>query len=196
MTLKPNPRYDQFRVATHGMVNELAPWKGLTFRTVDLAFSRAHKILDGKGSLIAGGRWNGPASFKTIYSSLRPGTAIEEAYGIASRFGLSQADLYPRLTVGLEWDLAKTLDLTRSNLPDWIDLPSWLKEDFRSINRQGFETLAQAFGRACFDEDITGIFCPSALIPAGVNLVAFKTRIRRPHYVRVLEKDELRKFLK
>jgi len=196
MKLKSNPRYDEFIKALQEMSKGAVPWEGVTFRSAELEFAKARKILDGKGSVIAGGRWNPPDAFRTIYSSVRPGTAVEEAFGLATDFGLGEAELRPRLTVGLEWKLAKTLDLTSANLPDWIDLTAWLKEDFRTINRQGFETLAQAFGRACHATRITGFFCPSAQVPGGVNLVAFKDHVRPPSLARVLEKEKLREFLK
>jgi hypothetical protein len=196
MNLKSNPRYDEFVKALPGMIKEASPWEGISFRSVELEFAQARELLDGKGSVIAGGRWNPPDAFRTIYSSLRPGTAIEEAFGVAAHFGLGEAEIRPRLTVGLEWKLAGTLDLRGPNLPDWIDLTAWLKEDFRAINRQGFETLAQAFGRACHGAGITGFLCPSAQVPGGVNLVVFKDHVRPPCSVRVLAKEKLREFLK
>jgi RES domain-containing protein len=196
MNLKPNPCYDEFVKKVAEMGRSAAPWMGTTFRSAELKYAKARKILDGKGSVIAGGRWNPPDAFRTIYSSLRPGTAVEEAYALAAQFGLGTTDLRPRLTVGLQWKLRKALDLTCPDLAPWIDLASWLKEDFSTINRQGFETFAQAFGRACHASAITGFLCPSAAVPGGVNLVVFRDHARPPAAARVLGKDELRKFLK
>jgi len=196
MKVKPNPRYHEFVVGLLELSRQAVPWKGITFRSAELEFAKARKILDGKGSVIVGGRWNPPGTFRTIYSSLRPSTAIEEAFGLAAHFGLGEAELRPRLTVGLEWSLSKTLDLTKANLPAWIDLTAWLKENFRAINSQGNETLAQAFGRACHAKGINGFFCPSAQLPGGVNLVVFKDQVRPPSRVTVLEKEKLREFLK
>jgi len=68
-----------------------------------------------------------------IYSSTRPGTAIEEAFQLASDYELSPEDLKPRITCGIEWNLARVIDLTGNNLPGWLKLTNWMQEDFSRI---------------------------------------------------------------
>jgi hypothetical protein len=68
-----------------------------------------------------------------IYSSTRPGTAIEEAFQLASDYELSPEDLKPRITCGIEWNLARVIDLTPRKLPAWLKPTKWMQEDFSRI---------------------------------------------------------------
>lgn len=101
----------------------------------------------------------------------------------------------PRLICGIEWDLARVLDLTRTDLPAWLNLPDWMQENFSRINDHGSETLCQAFGRAARNSGLSALLCPSVRVPDGVNLVAFRDRLRKAEAKRVLGKDELEKYL-
>jgi len=151
--------------------------------------------VSGEGSLRYGGRWNAPGSFPVIYSSTNPGTAIDEAYQLAANFDLSPDHIKPRVTCGIHWELASVIDLTGEALPSWLGLTAWLKEDFEKINDAGTESLCQAFGRAARNSGISGMFCPSVRVPNGINLVAFRDRLRRSDSMRVLGKEELDKYL-
>jgi len=196
MKLKPNPRYREFRQTLKKMMEWKHSWNGMTFRSVKLPYARRNVILDGKGSFTTGGRWNPPGTFLTIYSSQGPDTAANEAFSIARHFGLDENELRPRVTVALWWRLAGVIDITDPLLPGWIDVTTWLKEDFRAINRQGFETLAQAFGRASYQAGLTGFFCPSSTSENGRNLVVFKNRLVGLSSVRILGANQLDDFIK
>ena len=87
------------------------------------------------------------------------------------------------------------IDLTVNGLPSWLDMAAWLKENFEKINDAGNETLCQAFGRATRNSEISGMFCPSARVPSGINLVVFCDRLRKSDSIRVLAKGELDKHL-
>jgi RES domain-containing protein len=167
----------------------------VSFRSVELEHARPNKILSGEGSRRFGGRWNAPGTFPVIYSSTKPGTAIEEAFQLAADYELSADDLKPRITCGIEWDLARVIDLTRKNLPSWLKTPKWMQEDFLRINDKGFETLCQAFGRAARSAGISAILCPSARVEGGVNLVVFRDRLRRNEIIRLLGEDEFKNYL-
>jgi RES domain-containing protein len=160
-----------------------------------LEFATSEKIVSGAGSLLYGGRWNAPRVFPVIYSSTRPGTAVDEAYQLAEDFGLSPDDIKPRVTCGIDWQLGSVIDLAINDLPSWIEIGAWLKEDFEKINDAGNETLCQAFGRAARNSGLSGMFCPSARVPKGINLVVFCDRMRRSDSVRILGKEELDKHL-
>jgi RES domain-containing protein len=151
-------------------------------------------VLSGEGSLTAGGRWNAPGAFPAIYSSTRPGTAIEEAFQLAADFQLAPDDLRPRVTCGIEWDLSSVLDLTPATLPRWLKLSDWMRENFTKMNDGGFETLCQAFGRAV-RTCITGTLCPSVRVKDGINLCRFRDRMRKTEVARVLGEAELNKYL-
>ncbi len=141
MNVRPSPRYAEFVHRIGTLSPRPAPWAGVTFRSVELEHASPNQILSGEGSQRFGGRWNAPGTFPVIYSSTKPGTAIEEAFQLAADYELSPDDLKPRVTCGIEWDLAGVIDLTRNNLPAWLQLTKWMQENFLSINDTGFETL-------------------------------------------------------
>jgi RES domain-containing protein len=175
---------------------EFAHWNGVTFRSIELQYAKAADILSGAGSLKFGGRWNAPDSFPVIYSSTRPGTAVEEAYQLAAEFDLKRADLRPRLTCGIEWELSSVLDLTKTGLPSWIELAKWSQEDYRAINDRGFESVCQAFGRTVRSLGAAGILSASAYVDGGVNLMVFHDSLRKTDRIRLLAEDEMTKHLK
>jgi hypothetical protein len=96
-------RYKEFVARLQPLCSRARPWRGVTFRSVDLAYASPAHVLSGKGSLKAGGRWNAPGAFAAVYSSTRPGTAVEEAFQLAADFQLAPDDLKPRITCGIEW---------------------------------------------------------------------------------------------
>ena len=151
--------------------------------------------MSGDGSLKFGGRWNAPGSFQVIYSSRRPGTAVEEAFQLAADYMLTPDDLKPRVTCGIQWDLSRVINLTHGNLPNWLELADWMKENFSRINDRGFETLCQAFGRAARSSGAAALLCPSARVPDGINLVVFRDRLRATDAIRILGEEELKKYL-
>ena len=131
----------------------------------------------------------------SVYSSTRPGTAVEEAFQLAADFQLAPDDLKPRITCGIEWELSSVLDLTVADLPAWLKLSNWMRENFTKINDSGFETICQAFGRAARNSGVAGILCPSVRVKGGINLVVFRDRMRKAELARVLGEVELKKYL-
>ncbi len=195
MNVRPNARYAEFVYRLGKMSPKPAPWTGVTFRSVELEHASSEQILSGEGSWKYGGRWNAPEAFPLIYSSTRPGTAVEEAFQLAQDYDLSPDDLKPRLTCGIEWNLSRVIDFTRHNLPPWLKLPDWMQENFSRINDSGSETLCQALGRAARNFGLSALICPSAQVAGGVNLVAFRDRLRTAETVRLLGQKELEKYL-
>ncbi len=195
MNVRPNPRYPEFAYRLGKISPNLPPWRGVTFRSVELAHASPEQSLSGEGSFKFGGRWNAPESFPVIYSSTRPGTAADEAFQLAADYELAPDDLKPRVTCGIEWDLARVIDLSGSNLPPWLKLADWMQENFSQINDGGFETLCQALGRAARNSGVSALICPSARVPDGVNLVVFRDRRRTSETMRLLGEEELNKFL-
>ena len=195
MKIRPNPRYAE--LASRLGRSSLRPksWKGVTFRSVLLEFATPEHIVSGDGSFRYGGRWNARRLFPVIHSSMQPGTAVDEAYQLATDFDLSPDDIKPRVTCGIHWELSSVIDLTIDGLPSWLEVANWLKEDFEKINDAGNETLCQAFGRAARNSGINGMFCPSARVPNGINLVVFRDRLRKTDSMRILGEEELHKYL-
>gem|GEM_PF-5121778 len=64
MKVRPNPRYKEFVVRLPPLFAHMTPWRGITFRSVDLAYASPAHMLSGEGSLKAGGRWNAPGLFQ------------------------------------------------------------------------------------------------------------------------------------
>ena len=185
----------EFVARLQSLSSHARPWRGVTFRSVDLAYASPAHVLSGKGSLKAGGRWNAPGAFSAIYSSTRPGTAVEEAFQLAADFQLKPDDLKPRVTCGIEWKLSSVFDLTVANLPAWLKLSDWMREEFTKINDSGFETLCQAFGRAVRNSGVIGMLCPSVRVKGAINLVVFRDRMRKTEVARVLGEAELDLYL-
>jgi hypothetical protein len=99
------------------------------------------------------------------------------------------------VTCGIEWNLSRVADLTQGDLPSWLKLADWMKENFSRINDGGFETLCQAFGRAARNAGAAALICPSARVPEGINLVVFRDRLRATDSMRLLGEGELNKYL-
>jgi len=195
MNVRPHPRYAELVYRLGTIVPKPHAWQSITFRSVELEHATPKEIISGEGSLRHGGRWNAPETFPVIYSSTRPGTAVEEAFRLAADYELSPDDLKPRITCGIASDLARVIDLTRSALPTWLKLAEWMFEDFSGINRSGFETLCQAFGRAARNSGISALLCPSVRVAEGINLVVFRDRLRKAEMVQLLGEEELQKYL-
>jgi len=193
--VRPHSRYAEFAYRLGRSSAKRTPWKGISFRSVTLDFAKPEQIVSGEGSREYGGRWNAPGLFPVVYSSTRPGTAIDEAFHLAADFQLSTNDIKPRVTCGIEWQLSSTIDLTVTDVPSWIEIEAWLKEDFGKINDGGAETLCQAFGRAARSAGVVAMLCPSARVRNGVNLVVFRDRLAESDRMRVLGKAELAKYL-
>jgi RES domain-containing protein len=195
MKVRPNPRYPEFVYRLGKISPKPAPWRGVAFRSVELEHASPEQIASGEGSLKSGGRWNAPESFPVIYSSTRPGTAVEEAFQLAADYELTPDDLKPRITCGIEWNLSRVIDLIKRDLPPWLKLADWMQENFSRINESGFETLCQALGRAVRNSGVSALICPSARVPDGVNLVVFRDRLRTSETMRLLGEEELKKHL-
>ncbi|PZR77373.1 MAG: hypothetical protein DLM52_04660 [Chthoniobacterales bacterium] len=195
MKVRPNPRYAEFVFRIRNLTPKPAAWTGITFRSVELEHASPEQIMSGEGSRKFGGRWNAPDSFPVIYSSMRPGTAVEEAFQLAANYELAPEDLKSRITCGIEWNLSRVINLTQANLPAWLKLADWMEENFSRINDGGFETLCQSFGRAARNSGANALICPSARVVSGMNLVVFRDQLRSTHKMRLLGEEELRKHL-
>src|SRR3954452_5639696 len=67
--------------------------------------------LSGAGARSAGGRWNPPGSFATLYMAVQRQTAIAEFVRMAARAGRVPEDFLPRRLYRYEVRLAALLDL-------------------------------------------------------------------------------------
>src|SRR6266480_295389 len=166
-------------------------WSYFSFSRSGLRFSGACAQREGKSK----GGW--PLECARL---LQPCTLVRGQerllpFQFAADFQLAPDDLKPRITCGIEWELSSVLDLTVADLPAWLKLSNWMRENFTKINDSGFETICQAFGRAARNSGVAGILCPSVRVKGGINLVVFRDRMRKAEVARVLGEAELKKYL-
>jgi RES domain-containing protein len=165
-----------------------APWSGEVYRSATPRYARLRDIVSGAGSCKAGGRWNPPGSFPTIYASLEPEAAMSESLATFRYYGWALYDAMPRVFRALEAHLVRVLDLRRPDLPPF--LASWLaesqREDWRALQRSGKETASPAIGRAAFSAGLEGLLVPSYASAGKTNLVAFPGNFASESSIRVI----------
>jgi len=197
MKLAPNPFYRRARQAVRQHPSWQKSWSGVVFRSVPLEFARPEQIVDGVGAMKSGARWSPPGSIRALYCSLNPGTAAEESMRLFEAAGLRRATVKPRLIVGIRYRLSAVIRLPKLvGAIHGAKLPELMAEEWQKINARGRETLGQALGRALFDTRVEGFLVPSARVPDAVNLVVFPRNLRRTSRQQVLEKSELKTWLK
>ena len=98
-----------------------------------------------------------------------------------------------RLVVAIDLDLVRIIDLTvAENLEKLSVTEEELREDWRKVQEQGFESFTQALGRALFEAKAEGLMARSARVENGINVVYFPENKRRGSSVRLPEARQLR----
>lgn len=152
-------------------INGLAPtaYSGSAFRhqAVEWRYSQP-----GAGARTAGGRWNPPQSFATLYLALSVETAEAELRRLASRAGRRLTDFMPRHLLEFDARLEALLDLTRPGALEAVGLSSeeYGTEDAARCQEVG--EVAHHLGRE-------GIKAPSAT-GTGTVLAIFVERLQPP----------------
>ncbi len=199
MKVRRNPRYDLFHAELRRLKPRFSKWQGVAFRAAPLEFSRLEKLLDGKGSLKAGGRWSAAGTFRAVNLSTTQEVAVKEGGANFTYYNFALSDVRPRLLVGVRFKLDRVIDLTRtdevSRLKS-IHLPELLAEDWRKVNDSGHESQSQALGRAIHDIGAEGLLAPSSRVPGGVNLVYFPESVLGRGKVEILGEAEVERWLK
>lgn len=67
-------------------------------------------------------------------------------------------------------------------------------EDWAKINEGGFETLAQAVGRALYNNRFAGLICNSAQDRRGRNIIWFPDSPGPPPVVQIVDGNELKNW--
>jgi RES domain-containing protein len=199
MKIKPNPRYDVFLAHLQGLKRPFVKWKGIAFRATPLRFANAVKLLDGRGSLKAGGRWSAAGSFGAVNLSTTQESAVEESSASFTYYNFAPSDVRPKVLVGVRLRLTKVLDLVDPRglrmLP-WVGLEELLAEDWRKVNDAGHEALSQALGRAAHASGAEGLLAPSARVAGAINVVYFPDSLTASSEVEILGEEELTRWLK
>lgn len=171
---KPNPRFDGLLADLHGQTADLlVPWKGDCWRFQALTHPHSHEILNGKGALANGGRWNTAHAFPAVYGSTHAAVAAEESEANDRYYGVPCRKA--RLFVCIGMELERMLDLTDGKTLKRLNLVArHLKaEDWRKINADGHESLTQCVGRVAHSAGAEGILAPSSCVRGGVNVAYF-----------------------
>lgn len=180
MEIEPNEEFCRIEAALRACAPGAAPWAGTLFRSASPRYSGVRDMVTGVGSAHMGGRWNPPASFRTVYASLGPETAMSESMANFRYYGLPPHSALPRLFRAIEVKLAVVLDLREVPLAN--PLPFWvrkgLREDWRALQNHGRESTSQAIGRAAWLAGLEGLIVPSQAAPRGSNAVLFPDHLR------------------
>lgn len=172
---------------------QAVPWSGRAYRAAAMRFANRDDILAGVGSKQFGGRWNPPGSFRTVYLSRTPETAVAEYLGQQSRSGLSAFAKMPMVLVVVEVQLERVLDFTSAPVRRQFGVAvSQLIRDDWSAPDARHESLTQALGRLAFEVELDGLLVPSAIARSESNLALFPGNFVPPgSYLRLANRQQL-----
>jgi RES domain-containing protein len=195
----PNPRYDVFLSELKSIPRPFSKWRGLLFRASCLPYARTTKLLDGKGSLVHGGRWSAAGTFQAVNLSTAQETAIAESAATFTYYNFAPSDVRPKIVVAVRVRFSSVLDLVAPKglrAKTWLELDKLLAEDWHKVNDAKHESLSQAFGRAAHALGAEGLLVPSARVPGGMNLVYFPQSLAAGSMAKILGQTELDRWLK
>ncbi len=139
-------------------------------------------------------RWNPPASFRTVYTSRDPETALAEALAHFRHYGLPVHKAMPRVIVAIDSKLTRLLNLTDGVTRRAIGVAEkrLMTEPWRDFQKRGREALTQAIGRIAYESDLEGLIVPSSAKKGGTNLILFPANLDGPNsWLRIINKDAL-----
>lgn len=82
------------------------------YRSASIRYANRDDFSTGAGAKAECARWNPPASFATIYTSLTPETATLEALAHHRYFGLPVEYALPRVLASVQVAIQRVLDVT------------------------------------------------------------------------------------
>jgi RES domain-containing protein len=194
MPLEPHPSFARLRRAVERCLPSAGPFRGTVFRSVTPRYATSSDLLSGQGARKHGERWNPPASFATVYTSLTPETALAETLAHYRHYRIPESQAMPRVFVAISVSLERVLDLTVGGVRHalGVSLVRMRREAWRRAQSAGREALTQAIGRAAFEAGLEGLVVPSGPDAAGKNLVVFPASLRRQSRL-VVDRDYLLK---
>jgi RES domain-containing protein len=163
-------------------------------RSASPRYANKDDILTGAGARRAGARWNPPNTFRTVYTSLDPHTAVDEAFAHFLHYGLPIAKALPRVLVSLEVRVRRVLDLTDARIRRFLTVSErrLLDDPWREMQIKGQESLTQALGRLAHEDGWEALLAPSTARKGGVNLILFPANIEAPQsWMRMGNVEEL-----
>jgi RES domain-containing protein len=126
MRLKAHKRYRDLKKWCAAQRSNASPVAGTFFRVAGPRHTSAAAIVSGVGGYKANGRWCRRGVTNLLYLSVAPETAMHESNAWARRHSLPLWSQMPKVTVAIEVEAEKLLDLTSapvvSTLPVAINL--------------------------------------------------------------------------
>ncbi len=173
--MRAHPNFSHFFAVLTEHPECLAPWEGRVLRQAPPRWLSAPYRFTGAGAVLAGARWSVRGLMPAVYASTDPDTLNAEVYYRGREYGWLPEDFHPRLTVGMRWEMQRTLDLTQPATLQRLRLnPKELIHcDWLAEQTAGREALTQALGRAAFEHLAEGLVVPSARSVDGINVVYF-----------------------
>ena len=155
------------------------PWAGDAFRFTDTTYANLRDVITGAGARKAGARWNAKGSFRALYFSLNPETALAEVLAYRRSQNVPDAETTPMTLVACHADVQRVLDLTDRRVRRLlgVTVTQVTGEPWRAVQHGGQEALTQAIGRLAREAGFQGLVVPSAARAKAVNLVLFPDRL-------------------
>lgn len=195
--LKPHPRRSDLLEALERSKKFFQPMQVTAFRSVELQYARSSHLMDGKGSLTHGSRWNPPKAFRTVSLCLEPLGADQEAMRRAAYYGWTSDLLKPRVRVAVSLRLQSVLCMKQKAAPGTqMLIQELLSEDWRKVNDSGKESLSQAMAWAAREMGAEGLLVPSAAVESSLNVVVFVDRLRPGSAIKIESQEDLDRWLK
>ena len=144
----PHTESDRLRHAMERCASRAVRWSGVVYRSASPRYANKDDLLTGVGSKTAGGRWNPPKSFPTVYSSLDPYTVLDEVLAHFRYYGFLIESAMPRVIVSVRVRLATVLDLTDGKTRSALRVSERriLDEPWREAQKAGREALDAGLG--------------------------------------------------
>jgi RES domain-containing protein len=193
--MTPHPDSDRIvrairRCLSAGLVG---PWTGDLYRYAAPRWATEAELLTGAGALHAGGRWHPIATFRAVYASLDPETALAESLAHCRRYGLELRDAMPKTGNAVVAHLQHTLDLTNGRIRQRLGLSEvrLLAERWWEHEVNDPEALTQAVGRIACEVGLEALLVSSAARKGGKGIVYFPDNKFTASTLRIVNPDEL-----
>jgi RES domain-containing protein len=193
--MQAHPRSAEIAAAIAKCIRHVDAWEGAFFRFTTIRYANRVDLVSGKGSQVYGGRWNPKGSFRSVYGSLDPHTAMAEVLGSYRDRGIPISKATPRVVVSIAARLQAVLDVSSNEFLDSLGLSisDLTQLDWKAEQLAGREALTQAVGRQAYAARLEAIIVPSTRAPAEKNIVVFPRRGRRGSTMRTENARDLPK---
>jgi RES domain-containing protein len=177
MNVAPAAHYSRILATVKSVAKHAQGLTGVWYRCVETSF--AHEIVSGEGARTHGARWNPLGSFRTVYLSDSPETALQEYFARARRMRWPDHKSLPMVMAGVDVSASRILDLRTPEVAAEIaPILNAEKQEWRRIQNQR-EAASQAVGRAVREAGLQGLLAASQQVSGGTNLILFPDKLGR-----------------